>query len=212
MDQLIRDQQPLGESRPRGPVCGLSVNSVSLSALSPLLSPPHLAPCLVPAGGSVACHPESARGASLGQWGDNGQSPTQQESRGWGVYSHRRLGAGRDQRPWPRDDGDVHAAQGESTARAPGEQRGQVPGAPRLLRASLFLLFFSFLNLVTRRNLPLRLRLDRSSITFCGGSEKRQASDPDLPRPQPHPDRGGARLRKMHCSEFLSWRKGNESD
>ena len=117
MDQLIRDQQPLGESRPRGPVCGLSVNSVSLSALSPLLSPPHLAPCLVPAGGSVACHPESARGASLGQWGDNGQSPTQQESRGWGVYSHRRLGAGRDQRPWPRDDGDVHAAQGESTAR-----------------------------------------------------------------------------------------------
>lgn len=35
-----------------------------------------------------------------------------------------------------------------------------VPGNPMLLWVSLFLLFFSFLNLVTRRNLPLRLRLE----------------------------------------------------
>lgn len=62
---------------------------------------------------------------------------------------------------------------------------GQVPGAPRLLRASLFLLFFSFLNFVTRRNLPLRLRLESSSITFCGGNERRE-SDPDAARPESH--------------------------
>lgn len=55
------------------------------------------------------------------------------------------------------------------TAGKGGQKGGQVPGAPRLLCASLFLLFFSFLNLVTRRNFPLRLRLERSSITFCGG-------------------------------------------
>lgn len=54
----------------------------------------------------------------------------------------------------------------------PAEGQRRVPGAPRRLRASLFLLFFSFLNLVTRRNFPLRLRLERSSITFCRESKK----------------------------------------
>lgn len=75
------------------------------------------------------------------------------------------------------ETGRAHAA-GAHGQRTAG---GQVPGAPRLLRASLFLLFF--LNFVTRRNLPLRLRLESSSITFCGESGRHGESDPDLVRP-----------------------------
>ena len=86
----------------------------------------------------------------------------------------------------------------------PGQGQGQVPGAPRLQRASLFLLFFSFLNLVTRRNLPLRLRLERSSITFWGGGGKWSESDPDLPRLRPPPPQMGVGPQKGLSSSFSS--------
>lgn len=87
-----------------------------------------------------------------------------------------------------------HAGVRQCTPGARGDQgkgRGQVPGAPRLQRAALFLLFFSFLNLVTRRNLPLRLRLERSSITFCGGGGNGASQTPVCPGLAPATDGRG---------------------
>lgn len=123
---------------------GLSVSSVSLSRH--LCYPPHLTPppTRVRAGrGLVAGHPV-CMGTNAGQGLATVSAQSKPESK----------------TPHP------HGPRGPG-ARS-GRRGGRVPGAPRLLWASLLLLFFSFLNLVTRRNFPLRLRLDRSEVAFCG--------------------------------------------
>lgn len=103
-----------------------------------------------------------------------------------------------------------HAGVRQCTPGARGDQgqgRGQVPGAPRLQRAALFLLFFSFLNLVTRRNLPLRLRLERSSSTFCGGGGNGASQTPVCPGLAPAADGRAAAKRPVLVLllEFQSW-------
>ncbi len=48
------------------------------------------------------------------------------------------------------------------TVTGPGPRSKVIPGMLRAAHVSLFLLFLSFLNLGTRRNLALRLRLEKS--------------------------------------------------
>lgn len=53
------------------------------------------------------------------------------------------------------------------TVTGPGQRSKVIPGMLRAAHASLFLLFLSFLNLGTRRNLALRLRLEKSDSWPC---------------------------------------------
>ena len=54
------------------------------------------------------------------------------------------------------------------------KERKMLPGRVRVAHASLFLLFLSFLNLGTRRNLALRLRLVKSVRFPCETRDKIQ--------------------------------------